>query len=78
MINTLTTALSGILSAGQKVSQSAENIASIGVDSNDGANLPRDIIDIKLAETEFKANLKVVETVSDLTEELLKTFDEEV
>jgi flagellar basal body rod protein FlgC len=78
MINTISTALNGLFSASQKVNQSAQNIASIGTEGNDGSNLPQDIIDIKFAETQYKANLAVIKAADELTEELLKTFDEKV
>lgn len=77
MSNTISTALSGIKSATSQINQSANNIANIG-NGDGGASLPRDIIDIRVAEVAFKANIAVLKAENELTEELLKTFDEEV
>ena len=73
----ITNALSGLNKATTQINKSANNIATAGT-TNDGANLPRDIVDIKIASVEYKANLIVIETANELTEQLLKTFDEEV
>ncbi len=81
MINTyLSTALNGINSAEKKVSDAAERITGAFAEDNatGGANLPRDIVDLKIGEIEFKANVKVVEVADELSKELFKIFDEEV
>lgn len=41
-------------------------------------NLAEEAINIKLAETSFKANLKIIKIASDMTDELLDSFDREV
>jgi len=77
MIGALSTALSGLLSASQRIDGAARNIANIGDGS--GANtLPRDIIDIKLGEAEYKANLAVIKRTGEMQDQLLKAFDEKV
>ena len=77
MINTISTALSGLLSASKSVNQSAENIAKAGTGLEE-TSLIEDIVDIKLGETVFKANIAVLKTADEMSQELLKTFDEEV
>jgi flagellar hook-associated protein FlgK len=74
MISAINNALLGLQNASKQVEQGAANIAS---DSNPD-NLIQDIVDIKVAETSYKANLKVLQVADDLTKELLNTFDETV
>jgi len=77
MINALSTALSGLLSATQKVDNSAARIASIG-DGRGQDTLTEDIVDLKVGDIAYKANVAVIETVDELSDELLNLFDEEV
>ena len=74
MINAITSALSGLTAATKQVEQSAQNIA----EGSSPDNLIQDIVDIKVAETSYKANLEVLKTTDDLTQELLRAFDETV
>lgn len=52
--------------------------------NNDGfvgapnVNLAEEAINLKLAEVAYKANLATIQVASELSEELLNTFDEEV
>ena len=41
-------------------------------------NLAEEAVNIKMAEYSFRANLEVIETVSEMTESLFEAFDEEV
>ena len=41
-------------------------------------NFAEEAVNIKIAEASYKANLAVIETVSDLSEDLLNIFDDEV
>jgi len=74
MINTITSALAGLNNASAKVEQGAQNIAQSG--SNE--RVIEDIVDIKVAETSYKANLAVLKTADELSQELLNSFDETV
>lgn len=74
MIGAITTALSGLTSASKQIEDSAANIAS----SPSQEQIIEDIVDIKLAETAYKANLETIKVANELTEELLSTFDETV
>ncbi len=82
MVNTvLSTAFFGLQDAVQRVDKVARNIA--GTDSPDksgigGAVMPQDIVDLKLGETAYKANLAVIETANGMQDALLKTFDKKV
>lgn len=82
MVNTvLSTAISGLNTATERVNRAADNIANIttpGHEAAGGANLPRDVVDLKLGEIAYKANVAVIETADDLSQELFKIFDEEV
>lgn len=74
MISAINTALSGLLGASKQVESSAARIAT----EPTAENLVEDIVDIKVAETSYKANLKVIQVADDLTEELLNSFDKTV
>ena len=82
MVNTvLSTAISGLNSATERVNRAAESIAqpqTADQSGGGGSSLPRDIVDLKIGEIEFKANLAVIQTADDLQEELLRTFDKTV
>ena len=74
MINAITSALSGLTTASKQVEQSAQSIANL---ANEGRMI-EDIVDIKVAETAFKANIEVIKTADELTQELLRAFDKKV
>jgi len=60
----LQTALAGLNRATGKVNAAAANIAAGELD-------PKDVVDLKLGETAFKANAAVVRTAQDLDQHLL-------
>jgi flagellar basal body rod protein FlgC len=74
MINSITSALSGLNNASQRVEQGAQNIAQGGTDGR----VIEDIVDIKVAQTSYEANLSVLKTANELTKELIDSFDEKV
>lgn len=74
MINAITSALSGLTSASKRVDEAAQSIA----ESPSTENIIEDVVDIKLAETSYKANLAVIKTADELTQEPLNSFDETV
>ncbi|MCC6597555.1 MAG: hypothetical protein IT559_02050 [Alphaproteobacteria bacterium] len=74
MINSINSALTGIATATQKLDATASRIAA----PQGGETLVEDIVDLRVSETQFRANIKVIQTVSDLTQELLNAFDKKV
>ena len=107
MIGAISTALTGLLAASQKVATTANNVANAttpgyqalttaqasapegGVRSsvllkNPGdvngyapdVDLAEEAVNLKLAEISYKANLAVLKTAGELSDELLNTFDE--
>lgn len=74
MINALSSALSGLQNATQKVNGAAANIA----DPAQQDRLIEDIVDIKLGETSFKANAAVIRATEEMADEMLRLFDEKV
>lgn len=74
MINAITTALSGLNSATKQVEQSAQSIA----ESPSTEQLIEDVVDIRVAETAYKANIAVLKVADELSKELLNTFDKTV
>jgi flagellar basal body rod protein FlgC len=75
MISAITSALSGLTNATKQVETAAQNIAEGG---GDEGRIIEDVVDIKLAETAYKANIETIRTANELSEELLKIFDERV
>lgn len=73
-MDAINTALSGIQTATKTVNKAASNIAN--PDKMD--RQVEDIVDIKIAETAYKANVKVIQAASDMQDALLEAFDEEV
>ncbi len=74
MINAITSALSGLSTASKQVEVRAENIAN----PTSQSEIIEDVVDIKVAETSYKANLEVLKVVNELSDELISTFDETV
>ena len=74
MIGAIDTALMGMQNASRKIATAADNIAT----PEKQGNMATDIIDIKVAEVSFKANAAVIRASSDMQDELLHLFDEEV
>jgi len=71
MLNAITSALSGLNTATKQVENAAQNIAS----GSSQENIIEDVVDIKVAETAYKANVAVLNVADELNEELLSTFD---
>ncbi|MCI5060011.1 MAG: hypothetical protein MRY79_02945 [Alphaproteobacteria bacterium] len=78
MIGAINTALSGLLAASKRVEEGATNIAQSTVSGAESSQLIEDIVDIKIAETSYKANLATLKVADEMSEELLDSFDQEV
>jgi len=63
----LSSALSGLNRATQKVNTAAENIAA-------GEVKAEDIVELKIGDASFKANAAVVRTAADMDKRLLDIF----
>ncbi len=74
MINAIGIALNGLAAATDKFAKSAERIVNPG----NAETLPEDIVNIGIAKTEFKANLAVMRTADEMSDELLRIFDKKV
>jgi flagellar basal body rod protein FlgC len=74
MISAINNAVLGLQGASKQVEQASANIAN----NPSSENLIKDIVDIKVAETSYKANLQTLKVADELTKELLKTFDKTV
>lgn len=79
MVDAISTALSGLQNATNRVNSAANNIANISTPRDDGVtvDLSTEAINLLLAETEFKANLATIKTAEDLSDELLSIFDDD-
>jgi len=74
MINAITSALSGLNTASKQVEQSAERVSN----PTEQSNVIEDIVDIKTSQVAYEANIEVIKTADELSQELLKAFDETV
>ena len=74
MINAIGIALQGLGFATQKVAQSANKIAN----PQESDDLGQELVNLKVAETSYRANLATIRTVSEMEDELLHTFDKKV
>ena len=74
MISAINSALAGLQKASQQVEESAARIAT----QPTAENFIEDIVDIRVAETTYKANLKTLQVADELTQELLNSFDKTV
>lgn len=74
MVDAISTAVSGLQTASRNVAKAAENIA----DPMKQDQMVEDIVDIKIAENAYKANIAVIKTADRMEDELLRLFDEEV
>lgn len=81
MINAISIALSGLNAATTKLNTSASNIANLqseGSDDVSETNLTEDLVNMKIAKTEYKANIATLKTAEEMSDELLRLFDEKV
>lgn len=74
MMNAIGTALQGLGFATRQVEQSAAKIA----DPQQGADMAEEIVNMKIAEANYKANLATLKTAEEMSDELLHIFDERV
>lgn len=76
MISAIQSSLAGMAAAAQKVEKAAVSIADMG--SVGDANLVRDIVDLKLGENLYKANIAALKTSNEMTDELVRILDKKV
>jgi len=74
MTNAITSALSGLNTASRQVETKAESIAN----PTSQSQIIEDVVDIRVAETAYKANVEVIKVADELTQELIEAFDETV
>ena len=79
MVNGIDAALNGLNQATQRANQASSNIAN-ATTPNIGENisLPEEAVNLITAEIAFKANAATLRVNQELSEELLRIFDEEV
>ena len=61
------TAVEGMKKSTDQLNKTAQNIVG-------GSLEPQDVVDLKLSEIDFKANVKVVQTVDEMSKRLLDIF----
>jgi flagellar basal body rod protein FlgC len=70
MVSAIKSALSGMAKAVEKLGKAADNISKVGT-TKDDTNLPQDIVDIKTAKHEYKANIAVLKAQKEVDESTL-------
>ncbi len=79
MINAIGIALGGLAAAAGKVQNSAVKIANVqtpGIGEN--VDMAAELVNLKIGETEFKANLATIRTAAAMSDELFRIFDKKV
>ena len=79
MVNGIDAALNGLNLATQRANQASSNIANAttpGIGEN--VSLPEEAVNLITAEIAFKANAATLRVNQELSDELLRIFDEEV
>jgi flagellar hook protein FlgE len=79
MLDAISSALSGLTTASNKVAQSAERVANLTTPGiADTVDLSEEAVNLKLAEIAYKANVATLKASDEMTKELLSVFDETV
>ncbi len=74
MINAIGIALQGLGFATKQVVESANKIAN----PKESDDIATELVNMKVAEMSYKANLATLKTVNEMSDALLHTFDERV
>lgn len=75
MINTISNALSGMISASKKLDSAANNIANADTKGFEDVNVTEELIGTLVAEQDFKANAVVLRRAKDMQEETNRLLD---
>lgn len=79
MIGAISTAISGLTAASKKAEEAAVNIATATTPENiDKVDLSEEAINLKIAEVAYKANVATVKAAEEMSDELMRMFDEKV
>lgn len=78
MLNAIGIALSGLQNAAQAVNKSAEKIVDSTTNPQSDVTLAEGVVDLKLSEAAYKANIKTLEAVTEIEDEVLNILDKKV
>ncbi len=79
MIGAISTAVSGLMAASKKAEQAAVNIATATTPENiDKVELSEEAVNLKIAETTYKANIATIKAADEMNDALMRVFDERV
>ncbi len=79
MIGAISTAVSGLMAASKKAEQAAVNIATATTPENiDKVELSEEAVNLKIAETTYKANIATIKAADEMNDALMRMFDERV
>jgi flagellar hook-associated protein FlgK len=79
MIGAISNALQGLMTSSQSADKAAERIANAtNPDYGDTVELSEEAVRLKTAEISYKANLASIKTAQDMSDELMRLFDEKV
>ena len=77
MIGAISTALTGLMAASKKAEGAAVNVANATTEGSQ-VDLAEEAVTLKMAEISYKANLGVLQTAKEMSEELGRLFDKKV
>ncbi len=79
MIGAISNALQGLMTSSQSADKAAERIANAtNHDYGDTVELSEEAVRLKTAEIGYKANLASIKTAQNMSDELMRLFDEKV
>lgn len=79
MIGAISNALQGLMTASQSADKAAERIANVSSEGYaDTVSLSEEAVNLKIAEIGYKANVATLKTAQEMSDELMRIFDERV
>lgn len=77
MVSAISASLTGLQTASKQVAEASNRIANYTT-AGSNVDLAEEAVKLKLAQVQYEASLKTLETSQELSEELLRIFDEKV
>ncbi len=79
MIGAISNALQGLFTASQSADKAAERIANASTPGvGDTVDLSEEAVNLKIAEISYKANIASIKAADEMSDELMRIFDERV
>ncbi len=79
MIGAISNALQGLMTASNSADKAAEHIANVSSEGYaDTVELSEEAVNLKVAEIAYKANIATIKAANEMSDELMRMFDERV